>query len=225
MAAVLFVVLAGFLLVQQRAAIRSVLVEDPLPGAGATVRPEAVVARAISAARLITVELQTTVTAQSASSSWRGDVTAVVRAPVRMFFGTDLSGLGDNAVRADPLSGAIVVTVPSPRRLATEVLGAGEEMEVQTGWLRLRSVAGEYHLGRARTGLYDAARRMTIKAEDAAIIEGATREQVVKLVRAIAGERTLVEVRFAGSSGHAGAGGSDIGGFGGADGGGGGVSP
>lgn len=192
---VLFGALSWQLRQQQREVVGAGWLGDT--AADGAERPVAEVTRTVRAAKLITIELLTTVTARSESESWRGDVSATVKAPVRLLFGTDLSSLGDNAVRVDPFGRAIVVTIPSPRRLATEVLGQGETSEVSTGWLRLRSVAGEYHLGLARRGLYEAARRMTLHPGDAQQVEQATREQVESLVRAIAGERTAVEVRFA----------------------------
>lgn len=193
--AALFAILAGLLRWQENSIRQASLSDAPLAGAG--VRVEAGVLKAVRAAKLVTIELQTTVTAQSSSESWRGDVAATVRAPVRILFGTDLSNLADNALSADPFGRSLVVTVPPPTRLATEVLGEGEKVEVTTGWLRLRSMAGEYHLGVARRGLYEAARNMTVKPDDARQIEDATRQQVAQLVRAVAGERVSVEVRFA----------------------------
>lgn len=190
---------AAVMLRQEHVALRQGLIDDRLTPAG-TPRPELAVHRAVKMASLITVGLDTNVTAQSTDSSWRGDVTATVSAPVRVFFGTDLSNLEESAVRVDPFGGAMVVTVPRPRRLATEVLGESERSEVSVGWARLRSVAGEYRLGLARKGLYQSAREMMLAPADAELVERATRERVASLVKAIAGDRTAVEVRFAGEA-------------------------
>jgi hypothetical protein len=195
LACLIFGGLALFIRSQERGAIEASAVDDRMTPGG-TIRPEAMVSRAVRASRLVTVVLETTVTAQSVSSSWRGDAVAQVRAPVRLMFGTDLSNLAEGAVRVDPFGGAMVVNVPRPSRMATEVLGDGERSEVSVGWLRLRSIAGEYQLGLARKGLYEAARTMTLRDADARLVEEATREQVTALVKAIAGERTAVEVRF-----------------------------
>jgi len=194
-AAVVFGGLSWFMLQQEREALRASAVDDAMTPAG-TLRPEALVSRAVRASRLVTIVFDTTVTAQSVSASWRGDAVATVRAPVRLMFGTDLSALDEGAVRLDPFGRAMVVSVPRPTRIATEVLGEGERSEVSVGWLRLRSIAGEYQLGLARKGLYEAARTMTLRREDAQLVEEATRDQVVALVKAVAGERTAVEVRF-----------------------------
>lgn len=191
----LFAGLAWFMSYHQAAALRAPAVNDRLAPDG-TPRPEATIARAVRAARLVTVILETTVTAQSLSPSWRGDVTASVRAPVRLMFGADLSDFSEAAVKTDPFGSSYVVTLPRPARIATEVLGEGERADVSVGWLRLRSVAGEYHLGLARKGLYEAARAMTLKPQDAELVERATRERVTELIRAVAGERAAVEVRF-----------------------------
>ncbi|MBN8645296.1 MAG: hypothetical protein J0L61_08685 [Planctomycetes bacterium] len=205
LALAVFVGTAGLLWSQQRAVLRAALVDDRLAASGAP-RPEINVHRAVTMASLITVALDTSVTAQSADSSWRGDVSASVSAPVRVYFGTDLSNLEESAVRVDPFGGAMVVMVPRPRRLATEVLGESERSEVNVGWARLRSVAGEYRLGLARKGLYQAAREMTLTPADAELVQRATRDRVEALVKAVAGERTAVEVRFAGEAGSIGAG-------------------
>ncbi len=195
LALMLFGGLSLFLRAQEAGVLRAAAVDDRLTPAG-TLRPEAMVSRAVRASRLVTIVLETTVTAQAVSTSWRGDAVASVRAPVRLFFGTDLSNLSEGAVRTDPFGGAIVVSIPRPSRLATEVLGEGERTEVSVGWLRLRSIAGEYQLGQARKGLYEAARAMTLRDADARLVEDATRDQVIALVKAVAGERTAVEVRF-----------------------------
>lgn len=195
LALLIFAGLALFMRAQEQDALRASELDDRLTPAG-TLRPEAMVSRAVRASRLVTIVLETTVNAQSASASWRGDAVASVRAPVRLLFGTDLSNLSETAVRTDPFGGAMVITIPRPTRIATEVLGEGERSEVSVGWLRLRSLAGEYQLGLARKGLYEAARAMRLRDADARMVEDATREQVIALVKAVAGERTAVEVRF-----------------------------
>ncbi len=194
-AGALFAGLTWFMSVQQARALRAAAVNDQLTPQGVP-RPEAEIARAIRAARLVTIIFETNVTAQSGSPSWRGDVSATVRAPVRLLFGVDLSNFSEAAVKTDPFGSSYIVTLPRPTRIATEVLGAGESVRVSVGWLRLRSVSGEYHLGLARKGLYEAARGMTLRPADAELVESATREQVRDLVRAVAGERAVVEVRF-----------------------------
>ncbi len=44
--------------------------------------------------RLVTVEIDTSVSATAGDESWRGDVTAKLTAPVRLYYGTDLSTCG-----------------------------------------------------------------------------------------------------------------------------------
>jgi hypothetical protein len=92
--------------------------------------------------------------------------------------------------------GAYVVRVPRPSRISTEVFGEREAPLVQTGWLRLRSMAGEYVLSEARKGVSDEARELVLLPEDAAKVEQVTKEQVAKLVKSIVGDESEVNVVF-----------------------------
>ncbi len=162
-------------------------------------RPIAEVASAMRRLQLVTVEIHSVVEVESRDDSWRGGATAKVRVPVKLLYGTDLSQMKIDAVSFSPLTGAYVVRVPRPSRVATEVFGTSEETEVQVGWARLRSRAGEYHLGQARKNVSDQARRMVLSPEDARKVADATREQVGKLMTSIVGAtgaQALVDVRF-----------------------------
>ncbi|MBL8763524.1 MAG: DUF4230 domain-containing protein [Phycisphaerae bacterium] len=154
------------------------------------------VQRSVRALKLVTVELDTRVTAETTDQSWRGDVSARVSAPARFYYGTDLAGLEVESLRVGPLLESYAVRVPPPRRLAVEVFSGTEESDVKTGWLRLRSRAGEYYLGQARKGLHEAARATPLHEEDRARIRAATEEQIVLLVRALAGRPVNVRVTF-----------------------------
>jgi hypothetical protein len=154
------------------------------------------VAQVLRASKLITVEVRTGVDASSQDASWRGDVRASVRAPVTLYYGVDLSDLSPERVWRSPLTGGYVIRVPAPRRLAVEVIGDDAVPDVRVSGLRLRDVAGEYHLGLARGRLYDAARRIELGPIERAGLERTTREQVARIVRAIAGRDVPVEVVF-----------------------------
>lgn len=189
-AAGLFAALAGYLRVTQAIAVRESVAE------GLAARPVTEVARAVRAMDLLTVRLDTTVLASSGNDTWRGAVMATVRAPVSFFYGTDLGAARIEAMDLGPMLGGYRVIAPMPRRVAIEVRGERERAEVQTGWLRLRSRGGEYHLGLARKGLAEEARRMRLSEEDQALVVEQTRRRLIELVRAIAGERARVSVEF-----------------------------
>jgi hypothetical protein len=163
------------------------------PGAQTTIELPRV-ARVLRSLKLVTVEITTSIDAQSVDQSWRGDVLARVRAPVKLYYGVDLARLDEHAVRQNPLTGGIELRVPTPTRLAVEVFGQNERTNVRVGGLRLRDVAGEYHLGLARAGLYERARALVLSDEQQRALEHTTREQVAALLRAIVGERALIRV-------------------------------
>ncbi len=195
------------LVVQQRVmegrAVRRALVGEGLRGPP---RALADVASAARTMKLVTVEIETSVTARVRDESWRGDVTAQVTAPARLMYGTDLSRMDVSRVGFSPLEGRYVVRVPRPERLATEVFPEREAARVETGWLRFRTRAGEYVLGLARRALGEQARHMRLREEDAEQVREATREQVARLVRSIVGEQTSVGVVFDDAAGGPGAG-------------------
>jgi hypothetical protein len=189
LASVVFATTAGYLRWLERRAATPALDDQFAAG---RLRPVAEVARKIKAMKLVTVEVETRATSEQAHESWRGDVHASVRAPVRLLFGTDLSRV--DSVTFGPLAGEYRVRVPRPERIATEVDGGQEESRVSVGWLRLRSRAGEYWLGRARTGLYEEARRLMLSPDDAAEVRETTRRQVADLVRRLVGPARVTVV-------------------------------
>lgn len=159
-------------------------------------------ARLIRDLKLITVEIRSTVDSQRIDESWRGDVKATVSAPVRLLYGCDLSGVITDAetsggawLRPNLLTGGYTLRVPRPQRIAAEIDGQAEHTNVHVGWARFRDLAGEYHLGQARTGLHDAARRTEPTPAQHEQIEQLTREQLTALVRALSGE-SHVSVEF-----------------------------
>ncbi len=165
-------------------------------GPGGVLRTPAQICSTVRALKLVTVELTTTVTSRSADQNWRGDVAAAVQAPVKLSYGTDLSGLTEGGVSVSPLVNSCVIRVPAPSRIATEVLGQSETTKVDVGWGRFRSMAGEYYLGIARRDLYEQARAMSLPPADSQRVRDLTREQVAKLARSMLGEQMAVRVVF-----------------------------
>jgi hypothetical protein len=154
------------------------------------------VASAIRRLNLVTVELITAVQSESTSESWRGDVHAAVSAPAVLHYGVDLSQLQTTRLGYSPSSSAYSLRVPVPKRLAIEVLGQEERHQVATGWLRSRALAGEFHLGLARKGLYESAEQLTLAADVATKVRQLTRDQVAGLVGRVVGQGVPVHVRF-----------------------------
>jgi hypothetical protein len=159
------------------------------------------VTQAVKERKLVTVSIDTRVKVEAKDSSWRGDVAAVVEVPVKLLYGTDLSRLDGGStgsggtIAFNPLTGAYIVRVPMPERIATEVYSTEEKAEVSTGWMRLRSRAGEYYRGMARKQVADQAREMRLSNDDAAKVREATRERVEALVKRLVGEEKEVVVR------------------------------
>lgn len=194
-AAGVFVALLAYMRQMEARATRGVA--DPLlTGPASNLAQTARVAESVRALQLVTLRITTRVTAESADSSWRGDASAIVEAPVRLHYGTDLSSLDDRAISFSPLRNQCVVRVPPPSRIATEVMGANEETEVRVGWLRFKSQAGEKHLGQARVQLYERAQDLRLLPLDAQSVREQTRSQVAKLIRGIVGDEIDVLVRF-----------------------------
>jgi hypothetical protein len=201
-AAAMFIALAAYLRSVERTVVRAAAEAGAAgpaaaaAGAGEVAPPVAGVRRAVRAMRLVTVQVDTVVASSAADESWRGDVTATLRAPARLYYGTDLSGLGDGAVAYNAVLNEFVVRVPRPVRIATEVYAEEGTPTVRTGWGRLRTRAGEYYLGLARRALTDRARAVVLSPAEHERVERLTREQIAGLVRAIAGEGARVSVVF-----------------------------
>ncbi len=163
-------------------------------------RPLAEVTQAVRAMKLVTVEIDTKVKVERGDSSWRGNVQASVEVPVRLSYGTDLSKLEMDAITFSSLlgegRGGYVVRINRPTRIATEVFSEKDAPLVSTGWLRLRSRAGEYYLSQARRDLSDQARELVLLPEDAERVEKTTKEQMAAMIRSIVGAKASVEVIF-----------------------------
>ena len=150
--------------------------------------------------RLVTVRIDHSVTATATTDSWRGDVQATVSAVATSLFGVELSGLSEGDVQRNMLTGTVHVRVPAPERIATEIQTAAAEQstKVEVGWGRLRDVAGEYYLGQARARLHEAARAQLLSSEQRSQVEALSREQLSRLVRALASleDGEMVDIEF-----------------------------
>lgn len=190
-----FLALTAYMREMEARSLRGV--SDPLlVGPAANLTQTARVAESVRSLKLVTVQITTRVTAESSDSSWRGDASATVDAPVRLHYGTDLSKLDEGAVTFSPLMNECLVRVPPPSRIATEVIGTQEESEIHVGWLRFRAQAGEKHLGQARLQLYERAQDLRLLPHDAQSVREQTREQVAKMVQGIVGKEMSVKVTF-----------------------------
>ncbi len=151
-------------------------------------RPAAEVISQVRALKLVTVEVDSRVATTATDLSWRGDVAARVEAPVKLLYGVDLSDLTLEHVAVSPLSGGLVLRVPPPQRIATEVFGERETSDLSLGWLRFRATSGEFYLGQARQGLHRRARELSLPPEQAARVVELTREQLTTLIKKIVGD-------------------------------------
>lgn len=194
-AGVLFVSLSGYMRGLERRAIESPTIHEQLTAEGKA-RPLAHVAEAIREMKLVTVEVDSSVVSETNDQNWRGEVSAKVCAPVKLFYGADLSKMSVDSLAMSPADGGILVRIPRPERIATEVCGEAENIEVQMGWLRLRSRAGEYYLGLARKDLHERALDLKLSPEDARFVRKTTKEQTEALVKKIVGPGRPVAVVF-----------------------------
>lgn len=176
----------------ERRAIENPAVRDQLIHGRA--RPLADVAQTIAHMQLVTAEVQTSVSTTVSHENWRGMALANVQAPVRLLYGVDVSQASTRHIGYSPATSEYLVRIPPPRRISTEVCGGDEVVEVQLGWARLRSRAGEYYLGLARKSLYDRARELVLSPDDARFVRETSVAQVRKAVEKLVGEGSMVTV-------------------------------
>ena len=194
-AGLLFLALSGYMRSLERRAMDAPAIREQLTADGKA-RPLAHVAAAIREMKLVTVEVDSSVVSETADQNWRGEVNAKVCAPVKLFYGADLSQLSVESMAMSPVNGGLLVRIPRPERIATEVCGEAESIEVQLGWLRLRSRAGEYYLGLARKDLHERALDLKLSPEDARLVRKTTKEQTEALIKKIVGPDRPVAVVY-----------------------------
>ncbi len=182
-----FAGLAAYMHVQQRN-LTSDTRAAALLNSAAPPRPVAQVASALAAMKLVTVEIDTKVRVQRGETSWRGDVSAAVELPVRLSYGVDLSTLTSLHLGFSVLegrAGAYIVSIPPPERIATQIMTERVPPELNVGWLRLKSMSGEYYISQARKDAPRAAMDLELLPEDARRVEELTIAQVRALVRSL----------------------------------------
>jgi hypothetical protein len=188
--------LAFFMHRQQEAIVSRAGVDRSIDDQG-QLRPLADVMQATRALKLVTVMVTSRVRARVQDEQWRGNVSAVVEAPVRYVYGVDLSQLRDDSFRVGPALGIYEISIPPPERLAVEVDGSHPIDEiVDVSGTRLRSRAGEYYLGLARRAIYEEARNQVLPEQTMNDVRATTREQVESVVRLFASPRAVVHVRY-----------------------------
>ncbi len=194
--AVLFIAIAAILYVQQDRSLSDSLLGSQLDGTGA-LRPLSEVIEVTRALKLVTVVVDSRVRAEMSAESWRGNVSAVVEAPVRYVYGVDLSDLQPDAFHTGQVLGAYDIVIPPPTLIAVEVDGSNPVDEVvEVSGTRFRSRAGEYYLGLARKKIYDQARTNVLPPERLKEMRETTKEQVEDLVSRFVGSRAYIHVRF-----------------------------
>ncbi|WP_197440143.1 DUF4230 domain-containing protein [Polystyrenella longa] len=195
-AILLFAGVASLLYSQQQKTLTETSMASHIDETG-RLRPLSEVAEITRSLNLVTVVIDSKVRVRMSADSWRGDVSAVVEAPVRYVYGVDLSNLEPNAFHAGKVFGGYDIEVPRPKRIAVEVDGSNPIDEVvQVTGTRFRTRAGEYYLGLARKKLYEQAKKETLSEEEMKKVHDTTKEQIEDLVRRFVGERAYVNVRY-----------------------------
>lgn len=192
LAGVVFFGLTAFMRRLERRAIENPAIRDQL--VNGRVRPLADVARTVARLNLVTAEVETCVATRVSHDNWRGAAVATVEAPVVLHYGIDVSQVRSDHIEFSPAGNSYIIRIPPPRRMATEVLGGQETVDVQVGWARLRSRAGEYYLGLARKSLYESARELALSPEDARTVRETSIAQVGEAVRRFVGDDAWVKV-------------------------------
>jgi hypothetical protein len=166
---------------------------SPLPPAP----PTAQVLRATRELKLLTISIDSTVTATRLDDSWRGTAKATVKAPVKYHFGVDLSKIGDRCLSYNPLTQIQTLTIPPPSLIAIEVDGSHPIAEkIDVSGLRFKKLSGAEQLNLAQKSLYDAARKQTLAQKDLDQIRLATRTQIESSLARIVGGSTHLRVKF-----------------------------
>lgn len=150
----------------------------------------------LQGANLVTSVLETSVRVQAFDENWRGTAVATVETPVRLHYAIDLAALDPARVIFSPLGSVYTLRVPLPRLHAVEVRTGEERVYVEVGGWRLRSRAGEYQLGLARTRVEAQARRLRPTERDQIALRAAATQALTALVRGVVGPQALVRVLF-----------------------------
>lgn len=157
------------------------------------------VAASLRVMKLITVQINTSVRVErKVESMLLGDANVAVQTPVVVSYGTDLSALADDGVRLETAGNRTIirVTIPRPTRQAVEVFADAQATTVNRSWRRFVWWSGDDQVNAAKAQIPLEARALELLPTDRAKVEADTREQVRRLVQAIAGSRGEVIVDF-----------------------------
>jgi len=155
------------------------------------------IAGAVKQLRIVTSVIDSRLIVRASDDNWRGEASATIEVPVRAHFGVDLATLPDDAIRRGPDGATLVLRVPKPRRLSVEVRPEIGKPQVQVGWGRWKSWAGEQMLADARKRAVDEAQHFIADADEMKRVRAQAAEQIESLVKRIAGPDVKVRVEFA----------------------------
>jgi hypothetical protein len=159
--------------------------------------PPAQVLRATRELKLLTISIESTVTATKLDDSWRGTASATVQAPVKYHFGVDLSKIDDRNLSYNPLTQIQTLTILPPALIAIEVDGSHPITErIDVTGLRFKKLSGADQLNLAQKALYESARKQTLPKPELDKIRLATRDQIERSLAPILGHSTRLRVKF-----------------------------
>jgi len=159
--------------------------------------PAAQVLQVAHELKLLTVSIDSTVTATKTDESWRGNASATIKAPVRYHFGVDLSQINDRNLFYNPLTRIQTLTIPPPSLLAIEVDGGHLITErIDVSGLRFKKLSGAEQLNLAQKSLYDAARKQVLPQKEVDDVRIATRTQIESSLAPVLGSSATLRVKF-----------------------------
>jgi hypothetical protein len=154
------------------------------------------IASACKDLKIITSVINTRLIVRESDENWRGEAAATIEVPVRLHYGVDLQSLPADAIRVGPDGVSYILQLPKPRRISVEVLPEIGEPQLQVGWGRWKSWAGEQMLAEARKKALIESQKFIPGADDMIRVRQQTAQQMESLVRRIAGEHAKVRVEF-----------------------------
>lgn len=154
------------------------------------------IAELVRTLTLVTVEVRGTATSEMQHRNWRGESAASVTAAVRYLYGVDLSGIDENDIELTAQPATIVLHLPRPGRISTEVDTTTFQESVKVSGIRLRSRVGEHLLGQARQAVHMVAAKAELSPDQARRMTSESQEAIRELVQKLVGHEQVVDVRF-----------------------------
>jgi len=147
--------------------------------------------------KLITMTIDSRVRVNKTDERWRGTASATIEAPVKYFFGVDLSRIDDHAFSWNPLTQTQTLILPPPTLIAVEI-DAGHPIteRIDVTGTRFKSLSGAEQLNFAQKSLYETARKQQLAKNDLDKIRLATREQIEHSLAPILGSSGNLRVKF-----------------------------